>query len=64
VELAIGGATGCEALQKAIDTRYTGAVRRSQAAKDPHGQQTLWEDALKDGDIPPAYRAVVVEGSR
>jgi hypothetical protein len=33
--------------------------RRSQAAKDPHGLQTLCEDALKDGDTAPAYRAVM-----
>lgn len=59
MELAIGRAVGCEALQKAIDTRYAGSVRRSQAAKDPHGLQTLCEDALKDGDTAPAYRAVM-----
>jgi hypothetical protein len=59
VELATGGAAGCEALQKAINTRYAGSVRRSQAAKDPHGLQTLGGDALKDGDIAPAYRAVM-----
>jgi hypothetical protein len=60
VELAIGGAAGREALQKAVDTRYTGSVRRSQAAKDPHGPQTPWEDALKDGHIAPAYRALMI----
>jgi len=59
VELAIAGGAGCKALQKALDTRYAGAVRRFEAAKDPQALETLWEDARKSGDIPPAYWAVM-----
>jgi Uncharacterized protein conserved in bacteria (DUF2325) len=59
VELAIDGGAGCKALQKALDTRYAGAVRRFEAARDAPALETLWEEALKSGDIPPAYWAVM-----
>jgi hypothetical protein len=59
VELAIDGGVGAKALQKALDTRYSGAVRRFDAAKDPESLLALWKDALKSGDIPPAYWAVM-----
>jgi len=59
VELAIDGGAGCKALQKALDSRYAGAVRKFEAAKDPVALESLWEEALKSGDIPPAYWAVM-----
>ena len=59
VELAIDGGPGAKALQKALDARYSGAVRRFDAAKDSESLLALWKDALKSGDIPPAYWAVM-----
>ena len=59
VELAIEGGAAAKALQKALDARYSGAVRRFEVAKDPEALLALWKDALKSGDIPPAYWAVM-----
>ena len=59
VELAIDGGAGAKALQKALDARYAGAVRRFDSAKDPEALLALWKDALKSGDIPPAYWALM-----
>jgi Uncharacterized protein conserved in bacteria (DUF2325) len=59
VELAIDGGPGAKALQKALDARYSGAVRRFDAAKDSESLLALWKEALKSGDIPPAYWAVM-----
>jgi hypothetical protein len=59
VQLSIDGGAGCKALQKALDDRYDVAVRRFGAAKDPEALLDLWKDALKSGDVPPAYWAVM-----
>ncbi|BCQ28294.1 DUF2325 domain-containing protein (plasmid) [Caballeronia sp. NK8] len=59
VELAIAGGAGAKALNKALDERYAGAIRRFDAARDPQALLDLWNDALKSGDIPPAYWAVM-----
>ncbi|SAL04651.1 peptidase [Caballeronia calidae] len=59
VELAIAGGAGAKALNKALDERYAGAIRRFDAARDPKALLDLWNDALKSGDIPPAYWALM-----
>jgi Uncharacterized protein conserved in bacteria (DUF2325) len=59
VELAIDGGPGAKALQKALDARYAGAVRRFETAKDADALLALWKEALKSGDIPPAYWALM-----
>ncbi|SAK52584.1 peptidase [Caballeronia fortuita] len=59
VELAIAGGAGAKALNKALDERYAGAIRRFDAARDPRALLDLWNDALKSGDIPPAYWALM-----
>ncbi|PLZ04117.1 DUF2325 domain-containing protein [Burkholderia sp. WAC0059] len=59
VELAIHGGPGCKALQKALDTRYAGAVRLFASARDPQALLERWNDALASGDIPPAYWALM-----
>jgi len=59
VELAIHGGAGCKALQKLLDTRYAGAVRRFAAARDADALLARWKDALATGDIPPAYWALM-----
>jgi hypothetical protein len=59
VELAIEGGAGSKALQKALDERYAGALRLFDKAKDPEAVLALWKDALRNGDIPPAYWALM-----
>ncbi|CAG9265983.1 conserved hypothetical protein [Paraburkholderia unamae] len=59
VELAIEGGAGAKALQKALDTRYAGAVRRFAGARDAQAVLALWQEALASGDIPPAYWALM-----
>ncbi|MBB3261724.1 hypothetical protein F4827_006652 [Paraburkholderia bannensis] len=59
VELAPAGGAGGKALQKALDTRYAGAVRRFAYAREAEAVLALWKDALANGDIPPAYWALM-----
>jgi uncharacterized protein DUF2325 len=59
VELAIEGGAGGKALHKALDERYAGALRRFDEARDTDALLALWNDALKRGDIPPAYWALM-----
>lgn len=59
VELAIQGGAGGKALQKALDTRYAGALRRFASARDADAVLALWNEARASGDIPPAYWALM-----
>ncbi|KXU82269.1 peptidase [Paraburkholderia monticola] len=59
VELAIAGGPGAKALHKLLDERYAGAIRRFTQAADDVELLSLWDDALKNGDIPPAYWALM-----
>jgi Uncharacterized protein conserved in bacteria (DUF2325) len=59
VELAIAGGAGSKALHKALDERYAGAIRRFDQARDEEAVEALWNEALKSGDIPPAYWALM-----
>lgn len=59
VELAIQGGAGGKALQKALDTRYAGALRRFSSARDAEAVFALWNEARASGDIPPAYWALM-----
>ncbi|MBN3785387.1 DUF2325 domain-containing protein [Burkholderia sp. Ac-20353] len=59
VELAAQGGDGAKALHKALDQRYAPALKRVGLAKDVDALRTLWRDALKTGDVPPAYWAIV-----
>ena len=59
VELAIAGGPGSKALNKALDERYAGAIRRFDQARDEEAVLALWNEALKNGDIPPAYWALM-----
>jgi hypothetical protein len=59
VELAIAGTAGAKALHKVLDERYAGAVRAFDGAKDADELLARWKEALKNGDIPPAYWALM-----
>jgi hypothetical protein len=59
VELAIEGGAAAKALHKLLDERYAGAIRRFDKAADDADLLKLWDEALKSGDIPPAYWALM-----
>ncbi|WP_431227932.1 DUF2325 domain-containing protein [Burkholderia contaminans] len=59
VELAIDGTAGARALHKALDERYAGAIHVFDSAKDADELLARWKEALKCGDIPPAYWALM-----
>src|SRR5262245_53773206 len=50
---------GAKFLQKALDRRHRAAIIRYAKAKDAVDLLALWEDSLKQGDIPGAYWAVL-----
>ncbi|AXL49446.1 peptidase [Paraburkholderia caffeinilytica] len=59
VELAIDGGAGAKALHKLLDEHYAAAIRRFDKAADDVELLKLWDDALKSGEIPPAYWALM-----
>lgn len=63
VQLAMEGGAGCKALQKSLDDRYDAALRRFDKARDAEALMALWDEALANGDIPPAYWAVMTHPS-
>jgi hypothetical protein len=59
VELAIEGGAGAKALHKLLDGHFAAAIRRFDQAADDDDLLKLWDEALKNGDIPPAYWALM-----
>jgi hypothetical protein len=59
VALAGKAAGGGKFIQKALDHRHGAAIRQFAKAKDENALRELWEEALKRGDIPGAYWAVL-----
>lgn len=59
VELAIVGGAGAKALHKLLDEHYAAAIRRFDKAADDVELLKLWDEALKSGEIPPAYWALM-----
>ncbi|HEX3638375.1 MAG TPA: DUF2325 domain-containing protein [Paraburkholderia sp.] len=59
VELAIDGGAGAKALHKLLDEHYAAAIRRFDKAADEVELLKLWDEALKSGDVPPAYWALM-----
>ncbi|MFL9919414.1 DUF2325 domain-containing protein [Paraburkholderia fungorum] len=59
VELAIDGGAGAKALHKLLDEHYAAAIRRFDKAANEVELLKLWDEALKSGDIPPAYWALM-----
>ncbi|MFM0129085.1 DUF2325 domain-containing protein [Paraburkholderia sediminicola] len=59
VELAIDGGAGAKALHKLLDEHYAAAIRRFDKAADDVELLKLWDEALKSGEIPPAYWALM-----
>jgi hypothetical protein len=50
---------GAKLLQKTLDRRHESALKQTAKAKDAAELVAYWDDALKRGDIPGAYWAVL-----
>jgi hypothetical protein len=59
VALASKPQGGGKFIQKALDHRHEAAIKQFAKAKDENALRELWEEALKRGDIPGAYWAVL-----
>jgi hypothetical protein len=59
VALAGRAQGGAKFIQKALDHRHGAAIREFAKAKDEGTLRRLWDEALKRGDIPGAYWAVL-----
>jgi hypothetical protein len=59
VKLVSGPKAGAKHLQKALDRRHKVALNQCAKAKDAAAVAAFWDDAMKRGDIPGAYWAVL-----
>ena len=59
VMLAGHRASGAKFLQKALDRRHRAAIARFAKARDAAAVLALWDEALRQGDIPGAYWAAL-----
>jgi hypothetical protein len=59
VTLAARPQGGAKLIQKALDRRHEGAIKQFAKVKDEAALGVLWDDAVKRGDIPGAYWAVL-----
>jgi hypothetical protein len=59
VALAARKDSGARLLQKALDRKHHAAIARLAKAKDAAAVLSLWDEALKQGDIPGAYWATL-----
>src|SRR5271168_4665726 len=59
VTLAARPQGGAKLIQKALDRRHESAIKQFAKAKDEAAVGALWDDAVKRGDIPGAYWAVL-----
>jgi Uncharacterized protein conserved in bacteria (DUF2325) len=59
VALAGKAHDGGKFIQKALDRRHDAAIRQFAKAKDEEALGRLWDEAVKRGDIPGAYWAVL-----
>jgi hypothetical protein len=59
VTLAGQGQGGGRFIQKALDRRHEAAIKQFAKAEDEGALRQLWDDAVKRGDIPGAYWAVL-----
>ena len=50
---------GAKLLQKTLDRRHASAIKQIARARDAAALVAYWDDALKRGDIPGAYWAVL-----
>src|SRR6202035_775118 len=63
VALAARRESGARLLQKALDRKHHAAIARFAKAKDAAAVLSLWDEALRQGDIPGAYWATLTHPS-
>jgi Uncharacterized protein conserved in bacteria (DUF2325) len=63
VALAARRESGARLLQKALDRKHHATIARFAKAKDAAAVLGLWDEALKQGDIPGAYWATLTHPS-
>lgn len=63
VRLAGDDARIAKAVHKALDKRHEAVVQRFSRASDFGALRTMWEEALRQGEIPGAYWAVLTHRS-
>lgn len=61
VRLAGLGGPASKALHKALDKRHEAALQRFRRAGDEAALAPLWQEALRQGDVPGAYWAVLTQ---
>ncbi len=59
VMLAGGPSIGAKHLQKALDRKHKLVLNHFAKAKDSSALESLWDEALKNGDIPGGYWSVL-----
>jgi len=59
VALAMDGGAGAKALNKALDEQHALVIRRYAPARDEAALAALWAEALKSGEVPGAYWALM-----
>ncbi len=59
VALAGEGGAGAKALHKLLDTRHAPALQRWRSARSDAELRRLWTDAMRSGDVPGAYWAIL-----
>ena len=59
VSMASQGGPVTKALHKALDRRHEATVQRFARVPDAQALRALWDDALRDGEVPGAYWAVL-----
>lgn len=58
-----GTGAGCKALNKLLDTIYSGDLKRFQRYRSEDELQAAWNECLKHGDVPGAYWALMTHPS-
>jgi len=59
VHLASEGGPPAKALNKALELRHAAAIQRFGKARDAQALEALWDEALRQGEVPGAYWAVL-----
>ena len=59
VELSVQGGAGAKALSKLLDDRHTHAIELFRRVKSGSDLSAMWSQAMKAGEIPGAYWAVM-----
>ena len=59
VQLASQSAQGSKALNKLLDTLFAADIKRFQSCRSVEELQAVWNERLKNGEVPGAYWAIM-----